>query len=187
MRLFIGIELPDEVKKKISDFLLPLQITPKGWENSHDYHQTLLFLGETPIEKIDDIKARMNQISFEAFTLTTLSFNFFNRRIMFLSFMPSVELLELKKTIDKNFSEWVRANEKEFIPHVTVKRWQRYEFDHLKAGIEKREFPVMTFTVSALALFKSEKDSKNDKYHVIYRTMAGGIDLLKNDCNLITT
>ncbi len=169
MRLFIGIELPDDVKKKIFEFLLPLQITPKGWENAHDYHQTLLFIGETPDEKIEEIKERMNQIVFYPFELATGAFTFFNRRIMFLDLKPSNDLLRLKFLVDQNFSEWLREKDKEFTPHITVKRWQRYEFEHLDKGIKSREFQSLIFPVTALALFKSEKDADNNKYHVIHR------------------
>ncbi|MGZ3790463.1 MAG: RNA 2',3'-cyclic phosphodiesterase [Bacteriovorax sp.] len=175
MRLFIGIELPDDVKGKIFDYLFPLQITSKGWESPHDYHQTLMFLGETPFEKIEEIKLRMLQVNFRPFVLTTESFEFFNRRILYLSFIPSEKLLDLKKRIDQNFPEWIRPHEKEFLPHVTVKRWQRYEYNHLVEGIASREFPHIIFTVSALSLFKSEKDSENNKYHVIYRAGQMGL------------
>jgi 2'-5' RNA ligase len=169
VKLFLGIEIPDELKQKIFQFLKPLQLTSKGWETPHDYHQTMLFLGETSEEELAIIEQRLALFIFHSFEFRTTSFEFFNRRILFLSFEPSNDLLEFKTEIDKTFPEWLRPNEKVFTPHLTVKRWQRYEYDYLAAGIKARAFPSTSFKVSELVLFKSEKDLENNKYHVIHR------------------
>lgn len=169
MRLFLGLELPENVKEEISLHLKPLQKSIKGWENPHDYHQTLLFIGEATEEDLASIKERMETIIFRPFKLTTSNFDFFSRRIMYLSFYPSQVLIKLKDEVESLYSEWVRPGSKPFIPHVTVKRWQRYEYDELEKGIEAKLLPEITFEVSALALFKSEKDNQNNKYHVIFR------------------
>jgi len=167
MRLFIGIDLPDEMKESIEQTLLPLQQNSKGWEKSHDYHQTLLFIGSVENEKAAEIEKRMSEISFHPFTLLTRGFSFFNRRIMYVDFHPSDNLIRLKKEIDLKFPEYLRPDEKEFVPHVTVKRWQRYEFDQLAEGILEHALPSLKFEVNELCLFKSERDQNNFKYHVI--------------------
>lgn len=169
IRLFIGIEFPEVMKKEVDHFLTPLHKNSKGWEKPWDYHQTLLFIGATPLELLADIKNRLDQFSFTPFTLETSGFKFFNRRIMYLDFLPSQELSNLVLQIQQLFPEWVRDNEKAFVPHMTVKRWQRYEFDELKSGLEKRKFKDMKIRVHGIALFKSERDLVNNKYHVIHR------------------
>jgi 2'-5' RNA ligase len=171
MKLFIGIDLPEEMKSKIKQTLHPLQLSSSpagvGWERSHDYHQTLLFIGETSEEKIPEIKERMNKIVFVPFELRTNGFSFFNTRIMYVDFHPSLELNALKKKINSEFPEYIRPGEKVFVPHVTVKRWQRYEYDLLAEGIKKHRLPDLRFTVERISLFKSERDEHNLKYHVI--------------------
>lgn len=169
MRLFLGLEIPEDVKEEISLHLKPLQKSAKGWENSHDYHQTLLFIGESSEEDLASIKTRMDQISFRTIKLTTKKIDFFTKRIMYLSFYSSNELMQLKDEVESLYSEWVRPGSKPFIPHMTVKRWQRYEYDELEKGLEAKQISEITFEVTALALFKSEKDQDNNKYHVIYR------------------
>lgn len=169
MRLFLGLEIPENVKEQIIAHLKPLQNSVKGWENAHDYHQTLLFIGESSQEDLESIIQRMDQIHFKSFSLTTNDFNFFSRRIMYLGFKPSPELTKLKDEVESLYSEWLKPGSKPFIPHVTVKRWQRYEFDELEKGIKAEVLPEMTFEIRSLSLFKSEKDSSNNKYHVIYR------------------
>jgi 2'-5' RNA ligase len=167
MRLFIGIEIPEDIKEHIYNHVLPIQQSKKGWENAHDYHQTLLFIGETQEEDIVEIRNRLKLFSSESFKLKSNGFKFFNRRVMYLGFEPSNEIVDLRKKLEASFPAWVRVETKPYIPHVTVKRWQRYEYEHLSNGLNSREFKDIELRVNRLALFKSEKDSLNNKYHVI--------------------
>lgn len=168
MRVFIGLDLPIDVKNRIYEHLLPLQKSPKGWELPHDYHQTLLFIGEASPEDVESITQRLNTFSFNAFTLTLSHFKFFNRRIMYLSLTDSPELLLLKQQVDLLFPEYQDPHAKPFLPHITVKRWQRYEYDELKNGLDARDFKPESFLVNKLCLYKSEKDNLNRKYHILF-------------------
>jgi 2'-5' RNA ligase len=149
--------------------LLPLKSSEKGWENPHDFHLTLLFIGELPSGNLNSITARMIELKSKPFTLTTTTFHFFNRRIMYLGFEHSPEAYELRKIILEVYPEFHRPKEKEFIPHVTVKRWQRYEHADLVEGLETHPTHPLRIPVDGLSLFKSEKDPENRKYHVIHR------------------
>jgi len=163
MKLFIGIEIPAVIKKHIADFVQPLQLISKGWENSNDYHLTLFFFGETSNDVMDEILNRLASINFKPFEIELSTFEFFPRRVLFLAFRSSLELIELEKQIATIFSEWIKPEAKAFVPHITVKRWQRYEFNFLETGIQSRSFVPLKFKVTGLALFKSEKDSQNNK------------------------
>lgn len=171
MRLFIGIDLPSELKQELHQYLLPLQKSLKGWEDPHDYHQTLLFIGEATEEDCELIIGRLKDFKYRPFTLKPDKIQFFPRRVMFLSFEHSPELLELKNKVEELFPEWVRPHSKPFIPHVTVKRFQRYEHADLVRGLANNAFQNNGFPVQELCLFKSEKDSLNRKYHVIFKSV----------------
>lgn len=169
MRLFLGLEIPDPIKHKIETYLSPIKKSDKGWESPHDYHQTLLFIGEVEQSQVEVIKERMREISFHTFELNTTTFQFFNRRVMYLGIEKTSELLELKKLVDANFPEWSGRETKPFHPHVTVKRWQRYEHADLVHGLSQATWDSNRFKAEWLSLFKSDKDELNHKYHVIYR------------------
>lgn len=171
MRLFIGIELPDEIKNSIGRYVESLQVSAKGWENPHDYHLTLLFLGETPAEAVEQIIKRLDFVAFNAFELELKGLEFFPRRVLYLGLGQSLELLALKNLTENLFPEWLRPEAKEFTPHITLKRWQRYEFNLLEAAIHSHSFGRLKFKVHGLVLFKSEKDLQNHKYHVIHRVV----------------
>lgn len=169
MRLFIGIDIPEIVKRDIHDYLSSIRTSLKGWENPHDYHQTLLFIGEANETELSNIKMRLSKFHFVPFSLSTSSFEFFNRRIMYLGLKQSRELLKLKEALDVIFPEWIKTETKPFIPHITVKRWQRYEYNDLSEGLSRKVFKGTCFRVDSVCLFKSEKDKLNRKYHVIFR------------------
>lgn len=169
MRLFVGIELPDEIKNSIGRYVELLQVTAKGWENPSDYHLTLLFLGETQAESVEQIIKRLDFVVFNSFELELKRLEFFPRRVLYLGLGESLELLALQDLIENLFPEWIRPQAKEFIPHITIKRWQRYEFNFLETAINSHRFELLKFRVNGLALFKSERDLQNRKYHVIYR------------------
>lgn len=167
MRLFLGIDLPVQIKTEIENYLFPIKKSEKGWEKSHDYHQTLLFIGDVSDEDLRLIKARMLQIHFPSFDLLTTTFQFFNRRVMYLGVEKSPELLELKGQVDELFPEWASKQTKGFHPHITVKRWQRYEHADLVRGLSVKDWIPKSFLVENVALFKSEKDEHQHKYHVV--------------------
>lgn len=169
MRLFLGVELSEDHKALIASTLEPLKRSEKGWENPHDYHLTFLFIGMVPAGPSPSILARMLDVSAKPITLFTSGFHFFSRRILYLGFEHSPEALALRKKILSVYPEFYRKEEKEFIPHVTVKRWQRHEHAGLVRGLEGIAPFRLEVPVTGLSLFKSEKDSENRKYHVIHR------------------
>lgn len=54
-----------------------------------------------------------------------------------------------------------------YSPHITLKRYQRYEYAELEKKIFQNPFEARSIMVDHLSLFKSEKDVQNLKYHVI--------------------
>lgn len=170
MRLFIGIELPEKIKRKLEQQLLPLQVNPKGWVMTHDYHITLLFIGAAQQESVPEVLNRLREITFSPFKIELTGIHFFGRRIMYVKCRPSLEIIHLKKNVESKFPEFVRDESKPFVPHVTIKRWQRYEYDELEQMILENPFKELEFEVSSLALFKSEKDSELRKYHIVGRS-----------------
>ncbi len=168
MRLFLGIELSVSVKAEISSMLSPLKSSEKGWENPHDYHLTLLFIGDFT-GNLNSITGRMIELRSRPFLLTTTTIHFFNRRIMYLGFEHSPEAYALRKQILAVYPEYYRSGEKEFIPHMTVKRFQRYEQADLIEGLKNHPPHPVHIPVAEISLFKSEKDPENRKYHVIHR------------------
>jgi 2'-5' RNA ligase len=165
MRFFLGLEIPWLVKKQIYECLSPLHKSAKGWEQLNDYHLTLLYLGEVGPAELSSLKGQMEQFQYSPFNLITSNLATFDHRILYLSCKFSPELIELERLVRNHFSHWVGTGGKAFTPHVTVKRCQGHEYRVL----QQQDVPPQYFMVSRLSLFKSQKDSLNNKYHVIYQ------------------
>lgn len=161
--------MPAEIKKSLALSLSPIKTQSKGWENPLDYHLTLLFIGDTLDAKVESIKSRLDQISFKPFKLTTGKLDFFPRRVLYLSFAPSLPLMQLREQIAQMYPEYLKPTDKPFTPHLTIKRWQRYEYDELRRNILAHPLVPREFEVNYVALYKSEKDLNGQKYQVIQK------------------
>lgn len=161
--------MPAEIKKSLALSLSPIKTQSKGWENPLDYHLTLLFIGETLKANVESITSRLDHISFQPFKLTTDKLEFFPRRVLYLSFAPSLPLMQLRDQIAQMYPEYLKPTDKPFTAHLTIKRWQRYEYDELCRNIQAYPLAPMEFAVKHVALFKSEKDAEGQKYHVIQK------------------
>jgi RNA 2',3'-cyclic 3'-phosphodiesterase len=170
MRLFLGIELPDEIKEHIHEYAQKIQSSSKGWVGKHDYHLTLLFIGEVdPLSILPMILERVESIKFDPFHLLLTGPEFFPRRILYIGAEKNIEVQNLYHQISELFPEWATHKKDNFTPHITIKRWQRIEVDDINKKITLNKFDPRVFSVGKIALFKSEKDPLNRKYHVLHR------------------
>jgi 2'-5' RNA ligase len=57
MRLFVAVEIPQEVKTTLEGFLKPLRATAKlSWSRLDNLHITTQFIGDWPEARLDEIK-----------------------------------------------------------------------------------------------------------------------------------
>jgi 2'-5' RNA ligase len=170
MRLFISVDIPDEVKeeilkiqKEIKD-LGRLSLSPK-----ENIHITLKFLGEAEPDKITEI---LDTINFKDFSVTSDRFGFFPNdnyiSVIWLGFKEDNELKDLQKEIDEKLSILFRQ-EKNFITHATIARVKSIPFEN-KGKIKllkERKVPNITFKVSSFKLMNSTLASEGPVYDVL--------------------
>ncbi|GFK95251.1 RNA 2',3'-cyclic phosphodiesterase [Fundidesulfovibrio magnetotacticus] len=71
-RLFVGLPLPPVLRDGLAALrrvLEPLSPVPCAWTRPGEWHLTLKFLGDTPLERIPSLKAALEGVAWEAFTL----------------------------------------------------------------------------------------------------------------------
>ncbi len=127
MRLFIAIEIPEEIK----DYLCGLQqeiVDSKNkirLVNKDNMHLTLKFLGEVQPNNLDDIKNNLKEIDFEPFSVVLDTIGVFPSesyiRVIWVGLKPEEQILELQKNIDENLKKLFKK-EKDFKPHLTIAR-----------------------------------------------------------------
>ena len=101
-RLFLAINLPQQIKEQLFDLVLKLQKTNKNkpikWVEKDNFHLTLHFLGDTPEEKIQEITQALKPIVAD---FKTLNFQLLNSISSFPNLKdPKVIFLEMKELND---------------------------------------------------------------------------------------
>jgi len=178
-RIFIAIEIPEEIKNKIIE--LQKQLSPVGslrkkepnmvekrkkemkgkLTERENLHITLKFLGEIDEDKIEEVKKRLREIKFKSFEAKVDKIGFFDNQ---KSQIYSNELIvwlnvanceKLQKEIDKKL-EGLFEKEKIFMGHLTIAR-TKYIQDKKKflEELEKIKISSLGFNVKEFVLKES--------------------------------
>ena len=127
MRLFIAIEIPEDIKEYISKIQEEIDTTKNKirFVNKAQIHLTLKFLGEVQPDKIEHIKEDLKKTKFEKFSAYLDSVGVFPSesyiRVIWIGLKPEEPVLELQKTIDENLKKSFKKEEN-FRPHLTLAR-----------------------------------------------------------------
>ena len=127
MRLFIAIEIPEEIKdylcriqQEIADSKNKIRLVDKG-----NMHLTLKFLGEVQPNKVEILNENLKDIPFKPFSVNLDSIGVFPSedyiRVVWVGLKPEEPVLELQKNIDENLKKLFKK-EKGFKPHLTIAR-----------------------------------------------------------------
>ena len=127
MRLFIAIEIPEEIKdylcgiqQEIVDSKNKIRLVNKG-----NMHLTLKFLGEVQTDKVEVLNKNLKEIPFKPFSVVLDAIGVFPSenyiRVVWVGLKPEEPVLELQKNIDEALKKLFKK-EKNFKPHLTIAR-----------------------------------------------------------------
>ncbi|MBI5066578.1 RNA 2',3'-cyclic phosphodiesterase [Candidatus Woesearchaeota archaeon] len=156
MRLFVAIDIPEEIKKQISEVQNKLKFTEEQAKctPSKEQHITLKFLGEVSSAKLQEVKDALKKINFRQFIAkinTSASFaNELYLRVAWFVAEPQKEFNVLYAHVDQQLKFIETKEVEQFIPHVTL---ARFKYVNDKAEILKlvkslrlnAEWPVNSF------------------------------------------
>lgn len=127
MRLFIAIELPDDIKECLSK----IQEKIIGPENKirlvgkEQMHLTLKFLGEVRPHNAEILRKSLKEIAFEPFSVSLDVIGVFPNenyiRVVWFGLKPEDKIMELQKSIDDKLQKLFQK-EKGFKAHLTLAR-----------------------------------------------------------------
>ncbi len=130
MRLFIGIDLPSEQKRKLLELQAKLkQAGVNGiWKSPNNFHLTLEFLGETESSKVDRVVQVLRALAHahRAFVLNFQGIGFFptngKPKILWTGVGGEIDnLLMLQADINKNMLQaGFNLESRRYTPHVTL-------------------------------------------------------------------
>lgn len=167
MRIFISIDIPEEVKKEIKKIQdeLPNFIGKKT--EVKNLHLTLKFLGEIDEEKIMRVREKLKEIKFQKFEVEIDSIGLFSPKFIKIVWLHVTNCDNLQKQIDgklKNLFE----EERSFMSHLTIARIKAIaNRNKFLEEIKKIDIPKIKFIVEKFKLKKSILERQGPKYETI--------------------
>lgn len=160
LRLFVGIELPPELKLLLS--LLCAGVPGARWVDPGNYHLTLRFIGEVDEGLASDIDAALAQIRAPRFDLALAGVGHFGDRMLWAGVDKSPPLVHLRDKVESALVRLGLAPEtRRYAPHVTLARLRNtsaaklHSFLAEHALFRSEPFPVDRFNLIASYLTKS--------------------------------
>lgn len=160
MRLFVAVDIPDNISEKIEKINLD-SFEGKKVEKEN-YHINLLFLGET--EDTEKIIKNLDEIKFKKFNVTLNGFSAFPNlnvvRVLLVK-AESKELINLQKQISEKLDA---KGERDYIPHLTLMRVKetKEEYKTFFNKTFKEQFEAENFR-----LYKSVLTREGPKYEIL--------------------
>lgn len=176
MRVFIGINLPEEIKqdlgetqKKFSD------IQALSFTNIKNLHITLKFLGEIEEEKLKTINDRISTVAskHKQFSCNLTGCGVFPNedyiRIVWAGLDCGGCLAKLQKDIDNSLEDLGFEKEKDFVNHITIAR-TKYKPDKSKLIEILNQLKThkgRTFNIKEVQLMKSTLTQQGPIYETL--------------------
>ena len=195
MRIFIGIDLDEEVRGKIARFLEGASgFAPEArWVRPESLHITLKFIGEQMPERVEAITQRLRQVQGSPFEIRLSGYGFFPTakapRVFWIGIHAASTLAELAGQIDVAVAELgVPREDRPYSPHLTLARaggrgkggsgdpkWRKGDKPTSAfAVLQKRvvamgELEFGTMTADKFILYQSQLSPKGSKYTKLER------------------
>jgi len=177
-RIFIAINLPEDIKKFFTAYQAKWSELPAKWTEENNLHITALFIGDADDEKIPEIKEAVAKVASDhgkfSIHLEKISYGppgMIPPRMVWAIGVPSKEFSALEKDAAKKVKDIfpITVEERESILHITLSRvreweWRRYEPDERP---EIEEFIDLNFEVKSIELMESTLKRSGPEYTVL--------------------
>jgi RNA 2',3'-cyclic 3'-phosphodiesterase len=129
MRLFVALNIDDAIRRRIQRFIEGLSgFAPDArWVRPESLHVTLKFIGEKPMESVEQIKSSLASIGAESFEVRFRGYGFFPTakaaRVFWVGIESGPQLPSLAKAVDEAaITLGIAKEDHPFAPHLTLAR-----------------------------------------------------------------
>jgi RNA 2',3'-cyclic 3'-phosphodiesterase len=129
MRIFIALDIDDAIRQRIQRFMEGVSgFAPDArWVRPESLHVTLKFIGEKPIEILEEIKHTLSAVRAEHMEISFRGYGFFPTpkaaRVFWVGIESGPELASLAKAVDEaTFALGIPKEDHPFAPHLTLAR-----------------------------------------------------------------
>ena len=129
MRIFVALDIDDAIRQRIQRFMEGVSgFAPDArWVRPESLHVTLKFIGEKPLEAVEQIKQSLSSVRAEPIEMNFRGYGFFPTakaaRVFWVGIESGPQLPALAKTIDQSLNVLgIPQEEHPFTPHLTLAR-----------------------------------------------------------------
>jgi RNA 2',3'-cyclic 3'-phosphodiesterase len=163
MRLFVGLELPWNVRERLS--LLAGGVPGARWVPPENYHLTLRFIGELPPHRAEEVDLALAALRARGFDLTLAGVGTFAKggreTQLWVGVERNPQLDHLQSKIETALQRCgLEPERRRFVPHVTLARLDNVVESKLAAFVQARNLfrsepvPMRHFTLFSSRLGK---------------------------------
>jgi 2'-5' RNA ligase len=171
-RIFIGISLPDDVKKRLNQRIEKWKEIPIKWSLPDNFHLTWSFLGFINDESLAEVCLAVKEAAqnFESFDVNFEGIGVGpdpeNPKIIWLFGGANEELRKLQTDIEKSLDIFV-SERKEFKPHITLGKIDKAKWKALSEKPKIGESFKISIPVESVDVFESKIEKGRTRYTVL--------------------
>ena len=171
-KIFISINIPEKVKKRLAKSTQKWQDLPVKWTKEANLHITLLFLGYVDEESLLEICQKVRDaienedifdIEFEKIELFPSADD---PKMVALTGSSNADLLRLHEKIEKELNIFTSAK-KSFRPHITLGRGRKYKWEALEHKPSISEKYPLAITAESIDVMASDFGDGTSEYTII--------------------
>ncbi len=168
-RLFVGLELPEDVATLLSG--LRWGLPGARWIDPSDYHLTLRFIGDINRREAREIEDELSEIDRRPVPVSVAGLGVFGGdkpHTIFAGIAPNRELIELQAESERCLRRLgLKPEGRKFTPHVTLARLRGVSAGAVAAYLGTRGyFPPLRFTAERFVLYSSRDSVGGGPYIV---------------------
>lgn len=174
MRAFLGFEIPPHIGAQLVLQSHKLPVARK--QPPENYHLTLVFLGEQPINVLEDLDLALQEFRAPQVPLQLAGLGLFGGtkpHNLHAGVAPNMALTHLQGRLEalaRSFG--IGIPRRKFTPHVTLAYLRPADFDRAElegAVASSMGFASAPFTPDAVALFRVHQGKHGNRYDVVAR------------------
>jgi len=173
-RIFLAINLPEEIKEKLVFYQKYFPLAKERWTKKENLHLTLFFLGNCQKEEVEKLKNIVLKVAslFNPFKVKLqeiiLAPSQGKPRMIWATVEKNDKLLslyqELKNLLSKEKSFFWRLEKREYFPHITLARFKKEKVLRAK----KLELNL-EFEAKSIDIMESQLSKKGANYFCLFR------------------
>src|SRR3989344_2056227 len=166
-RIFIAINMPENIKKKLADYQSKWPDLPARWTRKENLHITLEFLGDTTDEELSEVLKTTEE--------TARKHEPFFINLKKIVYGPSASSGQAQNKIPRMvWAMGEKIKEFDITPHITLARLKTWEFKQMepeeRPEINEDIFPPaggLSFEVNSIEVMESELKRGGPKYIIL--------------------